>query len=277
MSCKENRVMIGMVNFINTAPLYETWKQTVIHPEWQVVEANPAELNRKMAVAELDLGFISSHEYARAPKQYRILSGLSISANGPVGSVYLFSEKAIEDLDGETVFLSPQSQTSNSLVKIILEEFIGVTPRYDISKTLDLPHEREKTIVAIGDRALRLQASGRYPFVLDLSEKWSAQTGLPFVFAVWAVRNEFHQQNGACVSEIHQELLRCIREGRENLKEVCRIAAPRIPMSESDCFAYLQGLEYDLDREKIEALELFYTHLIARGEGEQDTLPLKFV
>ncbi len=74
-----------MVNFINTAPLYETWKQSVARPEWLVVEANPAELNKKMAAAELDLGFISSHEYAASPSQYRILSGLSISANGPVG------------------------------------------------------------------------------------------------------------------------------------------------------------------------------------------------
>ena len=272
-----NGVRIGMVNFINTAPLYETWKQSPHPQEWQVVEANPAELNRKIATAEIDLGFISSHEYAVSPEKYLLLDGLSISANGPVGSVFLFSETAIADLDEETVFLSPQSQTSNSLVQIILEEFAGVRPNYIFSKTLALPDEGEKTVLAIGDRALRLKASGRYPIVLDLSEEWSAYTGLPFVFAVWAVRQEFYQQNRKCVAQIHQELLRCVVEGRQNLKEICEIAAPLIPMSNSDCFAYLQGIEYDLNKEKIKALELFYSYLISRDEGKKESLPLKIV
>lgn len=121
---------IGMVNFINTAPLYEVWKETVFNPLWTVTEAAPAELNRRLNAGELDLGFISSHEYALHAERYKILDQLSISASGPVGSVFLFSRIAPQKLSGSNILLSCQSQTSVSLVKIILEEFLGVQPNY---------------------------------------------------------------------------------------------------------------------------------------------------
>ena len=217
---KKSAARIGMVNFINTAPIYETWKSTVKQLDWQVVEANPVQLNKMLASGELDLGFISSQEYAASPEKYRILPDLSISANGPVGSVYLFSEFELSDLNNQEVFLSPQSQTSNSLVKIILEKFIGVKPRYKISKSISASEDSEKAVVAIGDRALRIKASGRYSQVLDLSEMWKEHTGLPFVFAVWAVRDSFFKNHHECVKSVHQELLRCATEGEKNLMSI---------------------------------------------------------
>lgn len=268
---------IGMVNFINTALLYETWKETVFHHEWQVVEANPAELNQKLSAGELDLGFISSHEYAVHPEKYRLLPGLSISSSGPVGSVFLFSDEPPENLDKKIVYLSRQSQTSNSLVKIILEEFIGVRPSYTFSLSLGMPDKEETTLLAIGDRALRIQASGRYKFVVDLGEIWQRFSGLPFVFAVWAVRDDYCSGHNMQIQNIHKELLRCVREGKENMARICQSVAPRIPMSVKKCHEYLDGIEYDLEEKKIQALELFYTYLIGRGEGTAEALPLRFV
>lgn len=269
-------VRIGMVNFINTAPLYETWKETVCRDKWLVVEGTPAELNKMLSAGELDLGFISSHEYAAQPLKYRLLPGLSISSNGPVGSVFLFSEDAPENLDGKMVYLSRQSQTSNSLVKIILEDFVGVRPTYTFSGSENTPAEEEKSILAIGDGALRIKKSGRYKFVLDLGENWQKYTGLPFVFAVWAVREDFCSRRGEEVQLIHNELLRCVKEGRENLSKICQLVAPRIPMAAEKCHEYLRAIEYDLNENKIEALELFFKYLADRGAVGHDALPLNF-
>ena len=46
---------IGMVNFINTAPLYEVWQRTVQRPEWQITEAVPSVLNNLLNEGKLDL------------------------------------------------------------------------------------------------------------------------------------------------------------------------------------------------------------------------------
>ena len=58
------RVRIGMVNFINTAPIYEIWKKTVFRSDWEIIAAAPRVLNRMLYADELDLGCVSSYEYA---------------------------------------------------------------------------------------------------------------------------------------------------------------------------------------------------------------------
>ena len=64
------KVRIGMVNFINTAPLYDSWQRTVNRPEWNVVEAAPSVLNRMLHTNQLDMGLVSSQEYAAPPQDY---------------------------------------------------------------------------------------------------------------------------------------------------------------------------------------------------------------
>ena len=113
----EPKVRIGMVNFINTAPLYDVWLRTVKRPEWTVVEAAPSVLNGMLYTDQLDMGLVSSQEYAAHPENYQLLDDISISASGPVGSVFLFSRCEPQSLMGKVVLLSSQSQTSVSLVK----------------------------------------------------------------------------------------------------------------------------------------------------------------
>lgn len=266
---------IGMVNFINTAPFYEMWRQTVDRPEWHITEAVPTVLNQMLYGGDLDLGFISSHEYGLHPDRYKILGGLSISATGAVGSVFLFSKKPIAELHGRNIGLTNQSQTSVSLVKIILEEFFHLTPNYVTRTVTDSYDDSCDAFLAIGDEALRLHQSGRFAVELDLSQTWHEHTGLPFVFAVWAVRKEFCEANPLIVVEIHQELQRCIHLGAEHLPEICRLVAPRIPMTTALCHQYLQKMEYDLSPAKIEALTRFFTILIERDEIPLNCLPLE--
>lgn len=266
---------IGMVNFLNTAPLYEVWKRTVCRPGWQVTEAPPAVLNRLLFEKQLDLGFVSSHEYAAHPELYKILGNLSISATGRVGSVFLFSRHAPEQLHDRLVLLSTQSQTSVSLVKIILEEFYRVQPRYQAGMATASQAGGYDAVLSIGDEALKLRQQQGFAHCLDLSEIWQQHTGLPFVFAVWAVCEEFCRTDPDQVVAIHHELLRCIDEGKKNLREISAAVAPRIPMPVEACYAYLTRMEYDLSPLKQAGLERFFTCLINRGEAPQTALPLK--
>lgn len=276
MNCKDAApdLRIGMVNFINTAPLYEVWKETVREPSWQVVEETPARLNALLAAGEIDLGLVSSHEYAQAPENYRLLPDLSISASGAVGSVFLFSRVPVAELDRAQVLLSPSSQTSNSLVKIILEEFYRLVPNYETDMAAE---PTAQALVAIGDRALRLCREGGFAEVLDLSQCWHRHLGLPFVFAVWAVRREAVWRAPGAIGRLHGELLRCVGEGRARLSEISRRVAPRIPMPAAECHRYLQRIEYDLSERKLLGLRRFYDILINRGEAPATALPINFV
>jgi len=271
------QVRIGMVNFINTAPIYEVWKKTVHRSDWRIVAAPPSELNRMLYRDELDLGCVSSLEYAVHPRQYKIIGDLSISASGPIGSVFLFSRVAPDQLSDKVVLLSGQSQTSISLVKIILEEFYSIFPRYRVGSVVEPRQEEEvfDAVLAIGDEALRLVAGNEYPIRLDLGEVWHQQTGLPFVFALWTVQAGFCHDEPEQLAAIHRELLRCLAEGQRNLSAISMEVAPRIPMDADACWHYLQSIEYDLGPDKRRALKLFYEYLIKRNEADPAALPLK--
>ncbi|WP_136795888.1 menaquinone biosynthetic enzyme MqnA/MqnD family protein [Desulfosediminicola ganghwensis] len=268
-------VRIGMVNYINVAPIYEPWKRREAEVGWNVVEAIPSKLNRMLAEGELDLGFVSCYEYGAHPELYRILPDLSISANGPVGSVFLFSRVPVKKLDGQRVLLTSQSETSVSLTKVALEEFFNVQPEYVTGEVMSELRDECAAVLAIGDDALRLTQEGNFSHQLDLGEVWKKNTGLPFVFAVCAVREEFCQQNPLLLSMVHKRLLECRSEGNSRLDDICKIAAPKIPMEVDRCKAYLKGIQYDLDEKKREALEQFFSYLIKRGDASPGALPLK--
>jgi len=269
---------IGIADFINTAPVLETWKRTVSQKKWELYESTPEVLGNKLAEGNLDLGLVPSYEYALHPGKYNILSGLSISISGTAdsaGSVFLFSHVPLEQLDQSPVFLSSHSETSIALVKIILEEFNNIKPVYTIGDINSVKFEDYKGVLAIGDEALRLVAESTYLYQFDLGNIWKRQTGLPFVCDVFLVRDEFCSQYQDITDQVHKELLRCRDEGLASLKEVCTIAAGRIPMPESRCLEYLQTIEYDLDAQKQKGLVAFIDLLIKRGEADKNVLPLK--
>ncbi len=266
---------IGMVNFINTAPIYEVWKETVHNPDWQIVEAPPSQLNQMLAAGEIDMGFVSSYEYAIRPDDYMILADLSISATGPVGSVFLFSMVEPERLDGCQLLLSGQSDTSVHLLKIVLEEFYGVTPNYFRGEVFSPGDEQPTGLLAIGDEALRLKEEYTYPIRIDLGEIWHAKTSLPFVFSVCCVRKDYLQKQESEVRQIHKTLLSCRASGLSRMNEICHKVAARIPMDCATCSAYLQGIEHDLQYSKQKALQRFFSSLIDRKEASRNSLPLK--
>ena len=273
----DSKVRIGMVNFINTAPLYDIWQRTVHRAEWNVVEAAPSDLNRMLYANELDMGLVSSQEYAVHPQDYLILDDISISASGPVGSVFLFSRCDPSQLADRTVLLSGQSHTSVSLVKIILEKLYHVVPSYVVGSALKAHENKDiRAVLAIGDEALLLAQSKTYPHKIDLSKIWHEKTSLPFVFAIWVMREEFCRKNPEVVKDIHRELLRCRSEGRKDLKNISKRVAPRVSMDTEACYEYLRGIEHDLGPEKKKGLIRFIEYLIERGEGSAESLPLKF-
>ncbi len=276
MSKQERKVRIGMVNFINTAPIYETWKKRPHPSNWQVFEAAPSKLNKMLAAGELDLGFVSSIEYGVRPEKYRILPDLSISANGSVGSVFLFCRIDPELLNNKTVLLSGQSETSIALIKIILEEFYKVQPKYVVGDVIGDLADQAAAILAIGDEALRLSGGANFPYQLDLGEVWCNYTDLPFVFAICAVREEFCRTHAATVAAIQKEFLFCRGEGSRCLESICTQVAPRIPMHPDECYVYLKAIEYDLCERKQLALEKYYGYLIERGEVSPRSVPLQF-
>src|SRR5512135_2097525 len=93
---------------------------------YEFVEGVPSFLNKEIREGRIDVSPSSSIEYLRNADRYDLIEGHSISSIGPVGSVFLFSRRPIEELAGATVATSSQSETSVALLRIILKKFLGV-------------------------------------------------------------------------------------------------------------------------------------------------------
>lgn len=254
------RLKLGRVRYINCEPVYYAFEHGHVPAECDITDGTPAELNGRLRDGDLDVSVVSVMEPALRPDAYRLLPDLAIACDGPVESVLLVSRRPPEDLDGRLVALSRHSLTSVYLVKLLLEKAYRVQPRYTEGDTMADAQAR----LVIGDDALRL--GPRYPHSVDLGRAWYTLTGLPFVFAVWAVRAEVWTGAPAEVRALHHALQAAKAYTRTHPKTMLALAQERVGLPAEACRRYLQErLCFDLASRHLEGLRTFLTMLAEAG------------
>lgn len=260
-----SKLRLGRIRYLNVLPIYLAFDLGHVENGFDLVLGTPAELNRSLAGGRVDASAISSVEYGRNFREYLLLPDLSISTEGDVGSVLFFSRLPFHRLTGREVRLSEASATSAALVKILLYELFGARPLYRRGPVeAELP-EGAYGLLAIGDEALRLRATGRYPYFLDLGRAWRDLTGLPFVFGVWSVRREIFSSQPEAVRTLHQSLLAAKDWGVNSLEEISRLAVRQMNLTFEEMLKYFRQLNYDLKERQLEGLRAFFKYLHRYG------------
>ena len=263
---------VGIVNFINTAPFYEPWKDIGTPEGWSTVEGAPSRLNTLLKEGKIDAGLVSSFTYGEHPNDLVILRDISISAKGPVKSVLLLSPFDIRGLGQDkgptTIIVTPKSATSVMLLRIILEvfhskeygrDFVFRQGGFSQAEHHGLPY------LSIGDEALTLAKVHNFGHVYDLAEHWIDKTGLPFVFAIMAVRKEVAKRFPERLKALYEHIRHCRELGLKRLVEIGSEVSKRIPMTPSECLCYLEGIDYDLSKRNEQGLIQYYTYLNELG------------
>jgi chorismate dehydratase len=143
-------------------------------------DAGPAIL-RGEAIA----GIVPVGGLAELGTQVEMLGAYGISCPGPAQSVLFFSYRPFDELAGsDRIRLPTDSMSSVRLLYLLLAYRRGGRG----APCLGVPGESLAGELIIGDAALRMQASGRYPYATDLAARWQAQHGLPMVFARWVIQ-----------------------------------------------------------------------------------------
>lgn len=258
---------LGRIPWINAAPVNAAMDRGIVEPPEVVVSATAAELNDLLAAGELDLSVVSAVEYARDAASYHLLPGLAISCDGPVHSVALFSNRPVEDLDRATVLRTASSRTSILLLELLCRHVWKVQPNYataraeasDLESLSHLPHE---AVLVIGDAALHLRATDKYPFRYDLGSVWKDWTGLPFVFAVWAARRDTDRAEALA---LHDRLLQSRDWGVANLDLIAAEGAARTGIDQDTVRDYLDDLDWQLSYRHLAGLSEFFGRLASDG------------
>ena len=266
-----SRPRLGHIQFINCLPLYYGLVKNDVLLDVDFVKAAPAELARELLDGRLDVAPIPAIEYARHADDLLVLPEIAISSDGEVQSILLLSKVPAEELSGRTVALTDTSRTSQVLARVLLEKRWGVSCEY-VEMPPDLPQMLREADAAllIGDDALR--AYWQPPeglHVYDLGSEWKSWTGLPFVYAVWAVRRGFAEQQPAATHAVDEAIMGSLGYCREHLDEISEYAARWEPFSAEQFRRYFDALAFRFEPRYREGLKRYLQEAVAIGQLER--------
>jgi chorismate dehydratase len=241
-------IRIGAVNYLNTKPLIHDLEK--LAPQAQLILDVPSRLAELLAEGRLEVALIPAIEYFRA-SGYSVVPGLSIASRGAVLSVTLFSRKPWSGI--QRLALDVGSRTSAALTQILLRKRYRVT-----AELLPLPLDAEAenvdadAVLLIGDRAMRACLPG-FEHAFDLGREWHDWTGLPFVYAFWAVRA------GVDLGPVASALQEAYRIGRRQIGLIAQREAPRLQLDAGFCRRYLEtAISFDLGAPELSGLRRYY-------------------
>lgn len=238
---------IGSVCYLNAVPL--TWGI-----EQQVLLATPAELAARLLRDELDAALVSVTEVLLRDR-YDVLDGVSIACRGEVKSVVLAHRGALEDV--REIFLDPASLASVNLLRVLLRER-GLTPKLrPLESYAAAP--RCDAVLLIGNQALEFGRRGHPHRLWDLGAAWLELTGLPFVYAVWAL------QRGRAEAPLRNALRAARKAGEAAIDEIAATRSEFDPAFLREY--YRRNIHYALGDEEKAGVREFSARLNRWGLG----------
>ena len=228
--------------YSNSAPLVD--KLVEVDPRVQVISDHPANLVRDLKAGRADVALIPvAHLFAHP--ELIMLEGLGVAADGPVQSVLLKCNQPMGRI--RTVARDPASATSNALASLLLRHHF----KQDVEMVDFGQVEKPDAAVVIGDRALCSDPSPAGD--IDLADAWHSMTGLPFVFAVWAVRGDFPHIN--VVTDIAH---RAYESGFRAIESIAERYAEQLGGSLEFWIDYLDSaIHYRLNDRDLEGMSMF--------------------
>jgi chorismate dehydratase len=167
---------VGSVPYLNAVPLTRG-----LEDEIQFVP--PSRLGAMLRAGELDAALLSITEVL-FNKDYDVLDGIAIASLGEVKSVFLAHCDPLEQI--RTIHCDTASLTSVNLLRVLLAER-GLTPELvPLSDYASAP--QTQNVLLIGNPAIDFLRAPHTHEAWDLGAAWYEMTGLPFVYAVWALR-----------------------------------------------------------------------------------------
>lgn len=247
---------IGVVHYLNSWPLAWTFLRDGAPAGVEAVYLPPAKVAEGLASGELAAGLLPSAELQRIP-DLAVVPGLCIASQHEVRSVLLVSRVPFGEI--RQLALDESSRTSAVLVQVLLAERFRVRPAVaPFRPELDAMLATADAALLIGDPALHVDRS-RYE-VIDLAAEWRALTGLPFVFAVWAVRGDAARTELPAV--LTASLAAAEREMPRLVAEAAASSGLSIPVVDT---YFRRHLSYRLGEAELASLDEFFRRAHRHG------------
>jgi len=266
-----SKLHLGQVDYLNVLPVYYALEEGLSPLDVKLIKGPPTQLNRLFLSGELDITPISSIEYARNKEKCIILPNLSISSDGRVVSILLFSRLPVTELDGRKVCVTSSSATSVVLLKVLFEHYYHVDVEFITAEpNLDNMLNMADAALLIGDDAMlahhRVMQENLPLTVSDLGDAWKQLTGEKMVYALWVIRREFAAAYPDEVTRIAKLLYASKLIGLDSMPAIIGKAKRRCPLPVPVLEDYfLNVIKHEFSEEYQHALSTFYNYAYKSG------------
>lgn len=258
-------ISMGLINFVNCIPInYSLYKWG--HEKLILSDGYPTLLNQLMLDNQLHVAFVSSIEYLKNMDKYTLIEEPCISSDGEVGSVILFSNCDFEDLEEKVVGIPYTSSSSNTLLKVLLDQY-----GYDLGRIEFVTHKYESSlesmlngkfdaVLYIGDPALTGNIKYKDKFkCYDLGKMWKDLTDCPMTFGTWVARTDWKINNEDDYNWVSFILNKAVEAGLNMyFNDIVEIAQRKLEIDRIHVEDYLtRKINYSFTNKHREGLELF--------------------
>lgn len=287
---------IAAIDFLNPAPLMWNFEHPpeaeVLAGRYWIEKMTPAECAARLGSGQADIGLIPIAAYARMPG-LAVVPGCTIASLGAIRSILLVlrspsssaqfaPDKLVASNEPDpitpaiasalaqvrSVALDTASRTSAMYTRILFRKYWQREPEF-------LPHPAQldpmlraadaalligdPALFALEDRAARERRTGQRLAYLDLGQAWRDQTGLPWVSALWAVR-QAALADSTLARQVTADLLASRDAGLTHRPALAAEWSARLGLPLATVTAYLtRNIHYMLDEPCLQGIARFYS------------------
>lgn len=255
---------MGAIRYLNALPLVDGLDRDPSLGE--VCYEIPSFLAEGLHSKRFDLALVPQVEVLGKP-EYGMVPDICVACKGAVESILLFTDRDWADIRRVAVDVS--SRSSVEMLKVLFHMKTGNIPLcVPTAPNLDPLNSGFDAVLLIGDRALA-EDRGDVPRY-DLGQVWWDETGLPFVFAVWAGPLPLHPAAVAAVQ-------RAAKQGNERRVDLAAAFSREHPdvATTPHAIHYLtEVIHYHLGADEQASLQRFAELRVAAGLAAPTPDPL---
>lgn len=260
---------LGVVSFLNSKPLIQGLAE---RGDVELVFDVPSRLPDFLDQGRVDAALIPIIDVLRSSGRLRVISDACIGCDGETMTVRVFSQAPPDRM--RTLYVDGDSHTSKALATVMWRELYG---RELELRPFDVRTQRAddcESVLLIGDKVVN-RARGGFAYEVDLGAAWRQHTGLPFVFAVWAGRNDasISRTPGSQWQSLAQLLGTARDAGVAQAKELALEFAPKLWWPPDLAVKYLaRCLKYKLESRYLAGADLFGSLCARYGLSQSDEI-----
>ncbi|HET6281885.1 MAG TPA: cyclic dehypoxanthinyl futalosine synthase [Polyangia bacterium] len=260
------RIKLCAVSFLNARPITYGLERGLGESRFDLTFDLPARCADALRSGAVDLALIPSATYAESTSDIddlRAVPGIAVAGFGAVRTVLLVGDVPWTAMTH--VALDGASRSSARLLQLLYRGR-GLSPIFT-----EVPHDQvleaasgNTGALVIGDAGFA--AADRYQHVVDLGEAWRQETGLPFVYALWAGRAD------AIEAEEVALLQQSLASGLEHRAEIARAWAEAHGGQPAIYERYLtHNIRYRLGAEELSGAAAFFDRMHDAGVLRRQT------